>query len=294
MRFAKMAVVTTALVVAAGIGAAVAPVAHAQRARVARARAPQAVEVFTGGSRIGISVRDVDQADAKESKLPAVGGALVEDVSEDSPASKAGIRQGDVIVEFDGERVRSARQLTRLVQETPDGRQVQATVVRGGQRTTVTVEPQASGSFSFSNFGDFEDLGRTLRYTIPRAARPSTPPPSAWRFDDLLGRGGGRLGITVDELSSQLAEYFGTKDGVLVTSVSDNSAAAKAGVKAGDVITSVNGTAVNDPADVRRAIQDISDGGEFTLGVVRDKKPQTLKGQVERTERRSRRWTMVL
>ncbi len=93
--------------------------------------------------------------------------------------------------------------------------------------------------------------------------------------------GAGRLGISVDELSSQLAEYFGTKDGVLVTSVIDNSAASKAGVKAGDVITSLNGGAVTTAADLRRRAQRLEDGDEFTLSVVRDRKPLTLKGKIE-------------
>ena len=95
-----------------------------------------------------------------------------------------------------------------------------------------------------------------------------------------------RLGVTVGSLSTQLAEYFGTKQGVLVTSVSDGSAAAKAGVKAGDVITSLNGTRVDEPSDVRRRIQDLNEGEEFTVEVMRDRKPLTLKGKAERTERR--------
>ena len=92
--------------------------------------------------------------------------------------------------------------------------------------------------------------------------------------------------ITVDDLSPQLAEYFGTKEGVLVTSVQDASAGAKLGLKAGDVITSVNGSAVDDPAELRRRLQNVDEGTEFTLTVMRDKKPQTLKGKLDQTVRR--------
>jgi serine protease DegQ len=87
-------------------------------------------------------------------------------------------------------------------------------------------------------------------------------------------------------LSQQLAEYFGTKDGVLVTSVADDSAASKAGIKAGDVITSFNGSGVTAPSDLRRRIQQLQDGDEFTIGVIRDKKGVTLKGKAERTRPR--------
>ena len=292
----KMTALVAALIGAGGIGAAMAPVAHGQtklRAVKASAQSPRAVEVLTGGTRIGVSVRDLEESDSKTIKGTAAG-VVVEDVSADSPAEKAGVRKGDVIVEFDSERVRSVRQFTRLVHETPSGRTVQAAVVRDGQRTTLSIIPRdGGGRFSFEGGGDLADWARDFTYrVVPRGAPPTPPtpptppaPPSVWRFDDLLGRAS-RLGISVDAISGQLAEYFGTKEGVLVTSVTDDSPAAKAGVKAGDVITSVNGSTVNDPADVRRRVQNLSDGDEFTLSMMRERKPITVKGKIERTERR--------
>ena len=73
---------------------------------------------------------------------------------------------------------------------------------------------------------------------------------------------------------------------MLVSSVADDSAAAKAGIKAGDVITNFNGSAVGDPQELRRRIQSLNEGDEFTVSVMRDRKPLTLKGKAERTERR--------
>ncbi len=294
MKTWKTAAVVAAAVAAATVGAVIAPIAHGQT-RIARAQAPRALEVLTGSSRFGVSIRDLEDGDAKAAK--GATGVLVEEVSTDSPAEKAGIRKGDVIVEFDGERVRSVRQLTRLVQETPAGRTVAAILQRDGQRTTVSVTPREDGGFSFRGLEELGDWGREFRYRVaPRAITPPTPPtrptppappspPMAWDFDGLLGRSG-RLGISIDSLSPQLAEYFGTKDGVLVTSVSDDSAAARAGVKAGDVITSFNGSTVSDPQALRRRIQGLDDGDEFTIAVMRDRKPMTLKGKAERTERR--------
>jgi serine protease Do len=88
-------------------------------------------------------------------------------------------------------------------------------------------------------------------------------------------------------MSDQLGEYFGAKGGALVTSVRSDSAAAKAGVKAGDVITAINGEDVKVPGDVRRAAGRIESGGEFTIEVLRDKNKLTLKGKTEpRQERR--------
>ena len=289
MTIVKAAACLIALAGATATAAVLAP-GDGQETTIRRAQRPSSVFV-NSGSRLGVSVRDVDDTDAKGGKLPAAAGAIIDDVSEGSAADKAGLRKGDIIVEFDGERVRSARQLTRLVQETPDGRKVTAAVIRDGQRVTLTVEPRQGGSDVFERLRGLEDWGREFRFDVPVRPRvpPATPPRPPTPFagmDDLLGRGSGRLGLTVDTLSPQLAEYFGTKTGVLVTSVRDDSAAAKAGIKAGDVITSVNGSAVDDPAELRRRLLAIDAGEEFTIEVMRDRKPQTLKGKLEQPVRR--------
>jgi serine protease Do len=93
--------------------------------------------------------------------------------------------------------------------------------------------------------------------------------------------GEGRLGISVENLTDGLSEYFGVKHGALVRSVRDDSVAAKAGLKAGDVITSVNGSQVDEPSDLSRVIDRLDNDAEFTLEIVRDKKTQTLKGKIE-------------
>src|SRR6476660_7263916 len=145
----KGAALAAALVAAASAGAALFPPVHAQ---VAAARVPRALEVFGGrGSQIGVTIRDVEQSDATTNKLAPLGGVVIEEVSDEGPAAKAGLKTGDIVVEFDGERVRSVRQFTRLVQETPAGRKTQAAVMRGGQRINVTIEPRESNGFIFSD-----------------------------------------------------------------------------------------------------------------------------------------------
>lgn len=290
----KCGAAAVALVAAAGIGAAFLPPTHAQSST--RAVTPKAVRVFAGGgSRIGVTIRDVEDADAKTAKLAAASGVVIEEVSEDSPASRAGLKKGDIVTEFDGERVRSVRQFTRLVEETAAGRRIQTSVIRDGQKVNVTVEPREAGTFSYFGGGDkltflrdladgwYVDTPRPAAPVPPAMPKPPTPPafPAFPDFDTFVWRSGNALGITVGDLSDQLAQYFGTKDGVLVTSVADNSAAAKAGIKAGDVITSFNGSDVTSPSDLRRRSQQLQDGDEFTVGIVRDKKPTTVKGKAE-------------
>jgi S1-C subfamily serine protease len=239
--------------------------------------AEQAFSVFGGtGSQIGVSIRDFNDDELKAGK--AAAGVVIEDVEADSPAQKAGFKAGDIVVEFDGERVRSTRQFMRLVQETPSGRSIPAAVTRDGQRVTLNVQPRSGGSFKFWD-GSSDSI---FAMPAPKVAPPMVLkrdafPPS---FESFMGSSG-QLGISVDELSPQLSEYFGAKEGVLVTTVRENSTANKAGVKAGDVITSLNGATVTTAADLRRRAQRLEGGDEFTLAIVRDKKPMTLKGKVE-------------
>lgn len=244
------------------------------------------VMVFDGrGAQLGVTISDVD---AKEP-----GGVRIDDVNPDSPAEKAGLREGDVVVEYDGERVRSARQLTRLVQETPDGRTVKVVVMRNGQKQTVDATPESGVA---SNFDPGIDPDR-LRDEIERGLREFRiePPHFDFRFDDTLPRRfesrvpdmvlpftgpRGRLGVTVQPLTPGLEEYFGaTNGGVLVSSVTQDSAASKAGVKAGDVITAINGRTVSDQGDLMRELGDAS--GEVTLSLLRDKKQITLKATID-------------
>jgi serine protease Do len=298
MRRWRTAAWTAAIVAAVGIGAALGPV-HGQVPPRARDSGPRVFQFAGGtGSWIGVSVRELADDDVTKAKLPASVGVWVEEVSKESPAETAGIRAGDVIVEYDGERVRGTRQFTRLVQETPAGRKVQASVIRDGQRVPLSVEPREGGGGNF--FGELDRLPEMARgWMVPAPPAPPAPPspravpvppappaPPRGNFDfdfgDLLGRvGSGRLGITITELQPQLADFFGTKAGVLVTSVTPDTAAAKAGLKAGDVITAFNGTPVTSTSELRQRSSALKDGEEFSVGVVRDKKPTTLKGKAE-------------
>ncbi|MEX2272289.1 MAG: PDZ domain-containing protein [Vicinamibacterales bacterium] len=275
--------------------------AHAQAIRHERgllAPVQRAFEVLNpgAGSRIGVSIEDVAAEDVASRKLASQSGALITTVEEGTPAEEAGFRAGDVVLEFDGERVRSARQLTRLVQETPAGRKVAVTVSRDGQRVNLTVEPESAARVSTFTPGVRVDAAPAPR--APRARAPQvfrTPAPEILdlpEFETFRGGfafsfGGGRLGVSTQTLREQLAKHFGVERGVLVTEVVENSAASKAGIRAGDVITKVNGTAIDDAGDLARALGDKN--GDVTIELVRDRKPQTLKATIEASRTRTYR-----
>jgi serine protease Do len=240
------------------------------------------------GVELGISIRDLDSA-----VQGSATGAQVEGVREGSAAEKAGIKKGDIITEFDGERVRSARQLSRLVSETPEGRTVKAGLLRDGKRVDLSVTPEtgerASGDmehgFQMAPPGDrFERRvpGPDARRFFFDMRPPHGPGPGAEWFAFENRRG--RLGVRIQDLTPQLAEYFGTTDGVLVSSVDEHSPAAKAGLKAGDVITSVNGKAVQGGQALVEAVQAVDAGGELTIGYVRDRKSATAKATLDPRE----------
>jgi serine protease Do len=243
-----------------------------------------------GGSQIGVTVRDVEESDVKREKLPATAGAVVDEVRSESPASKAGVKAGDVIVAFDGENVRSARHFARLIDETPHGREVDATVVRAGERINMKVTPTATESFAFGlDRRDYRDgsyvfsprnpglqnldrLGNFYSGNLGDLQNRLT----ARRFALLTP---GPLGVDVQELTGQLAEYFGTTGGVLVTAVDDGTPGRTAGIRAGDVITKINGEAIRDANDLRRRLVDAS--GDTRVTLVRDRKEQTITIKLE-------------
>jgi len=274
-------------VVLAGVGLAVAiataPSLHGQRDDRTDRR-PRALSLLAGrGASIGVSIREVMPAEAGGQPQ---AGVLIDEVRPDSPADKAGIKRGDVIVEFDGERVRSARQFSRLVQETAPGRTVTAAVVRGGSRSTVQITPdeERRGDVMVSgDFGDYmRDLGRDLGHLGDQL------PPFDFNFDfDLPAFATGRrLGVSVTPLTSQLADHLGARGGVLVTSVTEGSAASRAGLQAGDVITSINGARIESREDLLRELRDADrdtrdNPVELNIGIVRDKKESIVKATIE-------------
>lgn len=281
MTVSRWGALAGAVVVLAGAGAP-APVSAQSRA----------LEIVGRGAHIGVTVEDLDGDDAKQR------GVRIETVTPDGPADKAGLKAGDTISEFDGERVRSMLHFSRLVQETPPGRAVPVTLTRGGQRMNVTITPERR-SWS-DDFGlRLLDVPR-VRPTPAPPAPPRAPRPPAMALPEIFDSpglfrfsSGRRLGVTIEGLDDQLAQYFGVKEGVLVKSVEEGSAAQKAGIKAGDVLTAINGSKVYDTSDVNRVVNRIDEAGEFTAEIVRDRKAQTVKGKLEGREARPRARTIL-
>ncbi len=226
------------------------------------------------GGYLGVTIRDVTANDVKELKLQKEAGVYVSNVDEGSPAEKAGLAAKDVITEYAGTPVISSRQFRRLILETPPDREVALTVVRNGQATAKT-----------ARIGERETgrLGRSYSFRMPEG-------PRGWdnfRFEmpDFQGDGRGRgimvnprrarLGINGINLTDQLADFLAVpgKQGILVLEVQKDTPAEKSGLKAGDVIVSVDGKAVESLSELSERL----DEGTLQLEIVRDKKKQNLQ-----------------
>ena len=216
-------------------------------------------------SYLGVGLQEINSDRAMELKLPEEAGVEITSVDPNSPASTAGLKTGDVILQYNGQRVEGLEQFSRMVRETPAGREVKLQVFRGGSRQTLTAKiAQTSQRF-----------GLVFPTNPPQPAAPFQPfslrtPPQ------LRAPGEPMLGIQGENLEGQLADYFGVKEGVLVRSVTKGSAAEKAGIKAGDVITRLDDNRIAAPADITNHIRSRR-GQSVSVVLTRDHKEMTLK-----------------
>jgi serine protease Do len=233
------------------------------------------------GSWLGVETREVTASNVKELKLPGERGVVIGKVLDDSPAAKAGLKDNDVITEINGQRVEGATQFRRMIREIPAGRSVQLTVWRNGRSESITTK-----------LGKMQE-GRRIRISkaapqvfnfrmpeMPEMAPMPDIPSIEWEGGGLL-MGRPRLGIDAEDISGQLGSYFGVPEGegILVREVNPGSAAEKAGMKAGDVITSLNGEKIHGLGELRSKLAG-NDGKTVKLGVLRNKSAMTLDVEI--------------
>ncbi len=225
-----------------------------------------------GASWLGVESQEISSEKAKELKLPAERGVLLERIVPDSPAAKAGLKDNDVITEINGQRVEGAAQFRRMIHEIPAGRSVQFTVWRDGRAQSVGVT--LGKSEDHGNMW-FKTAPRAFSFQLPKIEVPEVAPMPDMDMEGFAVLAGSRprLGIDAEDLSGQFGAYFGAPDGegVLVREVNTGSPAEKAGVKSGDVITSLNGDRIRSLGDLREKLAGKRDEKTVKLGVLRNK-----------------------
>ena len=248
-----------------------------------------------GSSWLGVELHEVTSDTAKELKLPAERGVVLTSIVPDSPAAKAGLKENDVVTEINGQRIEGAAQFRRVIREIPAGRVAQINVWRDGRAQTISVtlgkSEERRNSLKMLTPGP-----GTFAFDMPGNMKIEPMPPNVWAWSDMIG-GQPRLGIDAEDLNGQLGSFFGAPDGegILVREVNPGSAAEKGGLKAGDVITSVNGERVRSVGDLReklaakREAKDKDKEQTVKLGVLRNKSEVSLTIDLPAPASRTRR-----
>jgi serine protease Do len=221
---------------------------------------------------LGIEIAEVTPEKAKELKLSAVRGIVVVGVEPDSPAGKAGLKAEDVITKYGGQEVAGTTQFRRLVRETPPGRAVALTISRDGKAQNLSVE-----------IGNHHaKAGRHVRLMAPEGmGRPDFN--FNFEMPEFFDARTPKLGISAEDVSGQLGTYFGAPggEGVLIREVRPGTPAEKAGLKAGDVITKVDGQEVRTVSELRDKLREKSQEKSVALSVVRKGAEMSLSVAIE-------------
>lgn len=271
-----------------------------------------------GGGYLGVYLEEVTAERTKELGLQEERGAIVMKVVAGGPGEKAGLKENDVIVSFNGRRVDSVREMQRLLSETPADRNVQVEVIRGGSHQTLAATltkrslqgfnmkwPQLDEKSMKLNEEAFkraeesmkrsQDQWKDAQEKLQEKLKDSDKafkafPPNFGEFafvnpGDFVMFSTSRLGISAESLTDQLAQFFGVTDGkgVLVASVMDNSAASKSGLKAGDVIIAVDDKKVESIGSLVKALNAKSEG-TAAIKIVRNHAEQTINVTLEKRE----------
>ena len=230
------------------------------------------IHIYTSGDHadegyLGVKMQELDEDLRKGLDINVKDGVLISEVIEGSPAEAAGIEDGDVIIEFNGEKVDSPSVLQELVAAVESGETVELKVFRDDRVKTYEV-----------TIGDWPE---------DHSWNVIAPEHMMW-FDKgkkflFSSFGRSQLGVHVSELNEDLAPYFDAKEGegVLVTGVVDESTAEEMGIKAGDVIVRVADEEIGSKDELVAAVQEIEPGEAFEVTVIRQKKMMKLEGEMQ-------------
>jgi len=220
----------------------------------------------------------------KALSLPDNEGVLVDEVVGESPAEKAGLKHGDVIVAFAGNPIHEVKDLTKAVRKASPGDEVAITVLRDGQRQDLKVtlgEREDRDVFVLRQGGDDDDVFTWTDEDGDDIAAWVGKDDRSFKVMSLTERGG-YLGIGMQDLTEQLGKHFGVADGkgVLVSEVKPDTPAAGAGLVAGDVIVKANGRAVAGGGELREVLVNTKPGDEVVLDLIRDGRSRAVTAKL--------------
>ncbi|MDT7543155.1 MAG: serine protease Do [Acidobacteriota bacterium] len=283
--------------------------AQVSSTRPAQGEGPLAFSMLVVGDNfLGVYTENITRENASRYQIAGEPrGVGVTEVLENSPAAKAGLQKNDVILAFDGEQVSSAQKLQRLINESAPEHTARLVISRGGSERELTATLAKHDALGAGVNAMRIENGQLFRWDGKEWQKQSQ---DEWRkqSDEMMKRSGElreqleklrdqqggnfafafnsgrRIGVATTPLTDQLADYFGVNHdgGVLVTSVTGNSPAAKAGLKAGDIITEVDGERIKTAVDVTRLVSR-KDEGDVMLTITRERNRRTFKVTPEKS-----------
>jgi S1-C subfamily serine protease len=253
--------------------------AHARAAVLLEEPQPALAAIGTvSPGYLGVELADVDAPRALAQRLKDTHGAVITLIDHDAPAGQIGLKVNDVVLEINGAAVSNAEELRRTLRDVPAGRKISLLISRDGNTSTITVEladrkvvehdvwnkiddsdPGAPAMNAAESKSDFSFLGG---FHLP-----------------FLG-GSLNVGVLVEPLTSQMAEYLGVDKGLMVKQVAGKSAAAAAGLKAFDVILKVGTEPISNLSNWDRALR-ANQGKTIQVTILRDKKQQKINLQAD-------------
>jgi serine protease Do len=236
------------------------------------------------GGWLGVGVSEVSSAKAKDLKLPEERGAMLGKIVPDSPAAKAGLQENDVVLEINGQRVEGAEQFRRMIHEIPSGRTANLTVWRGGRSQNIKV---TLGKQDSSKLQVLPGLPKSFSFSMPELkVMPDLSGLDKLRTFAMVSPGHPLLGIDAESLEGDFGRFFGAPDGegVLIREVFPGSPAAKAGLKVGDVITTVDGNRIHSASELREKLLTKKEDKAIQLGVLRNKTEMTVSVELPQRE----------
>lgn len=233
-------------------------------------------EKNSGGAWLGVAVGDYSSKSAdNEKKLSVKEGAVIEEVVGESPADSAGLKEDDIITELNGKAVAGAEDVVSRIGSMKAGEKATVTVMRDDAKKTFTV-----------TLGSKPEMRRRIEMRMPRMHMNTQGMGHPFPPMMMMDRMGGVEGMKLMELRDQLGRYFEAPDGkaLLVTEVKKNSNARKAGIEAGDVITKIGTTDIEDMGDLHQALRDAKEGTTVDVEIIRKGAHKTMKLEVSKKE----------
>lgn len=235
----------------------------------------------SGQGWLGITTQSVDYDLAEAFELGVKYGALINSIYDDSPAEEAKLLEEDVIISLNGEKVTDVDDLLDLLEETKPGDNVKLIIVREGEKKNITVTIDERPK-SFNKYAIKNKIKNKIKHGIFYSDDDDNDV-KTFNFGD---KAHGYLGVHLVDLSEQLGDYFGVSDGegVLISSVEEDSPAEKAGIKAGDVVLSADSEKIEDSGDLSDAVLGHDEGDKIKLVVLRDGHRKEITCEVGETD----------